>query len=235
VTLQSLLVDCFKAQEHGIQAESLPKFEDLLVAQEHIAACFEIITFPDSAAGNRFAKLHTVLGLYEGYVVHDKNSRLTDLCQFLDRALRCLHAVVATVERPRAAKDTVPRTAATELDGSSRIELAYKILPAMPNDIARRQEIIQRFHEGWRRPAMIECYAARHLPQVRRSLARAPSRLVIAVSPSPISTQSTAPAVCRKISSGMNETLCPPTEIKAVGNKARVARARSIISGTLAR
>jgi hypothetical protein len=37
----------------------------------------------------------------------------------------------------------------------------------MPNDIARRQEIIQRFHEGWRRPAMIECYAAGHLPQVR--------------------------------------------------------------------
>src|SRR5437868_5993619 len=31
----------------------------------------------------------------------------------------------------------------------------------------------------------------------------------------------------------MNETLCPPTEIKAVGNKARVARARSIISGNI--
>src|SRR5437773_5816204 len=38
VTLQPLLVDCFKTEEHGIQAESLPKFEDLLVAQEHIAA-----------------------------------------------------------------------------------------------------------------------------------------------------------------------------------------------------
>src|SRR5437762_1210652 len=157
VTLQPLLVDCFKTEEHGIQAESLPKFEDLLVAQEHIAARFEIVTFPDSAAGDRFAKLHTVLGLNEGYVVHDKNSRLADLCQFFDRALWCLHAVVATVERPRTAEDTVPWTAPAKLDGSSRIELAYKIFPAMSNDIARRQEIIQRFHEGWRRPAMIEC------------------------------------------------------------------------------
>src|SRR5207244_484294 len=89
VTLQSLLVDCFKTKKHGIQAESLPKFEDLLIAQEHIAARLKIVTFPDSAAGNRFAKLHTVLGLNEGYVVHDKNSRLAHLCQFLDRALRC--------------------------------------------------------------------------------------------------------------------------------------------------
>src|SRR5947208_15840544 len=167
VTLQSLLVDCFKTEEHGIQAESLPKFEDLFVAQEHIAARFEIVTFPDSTAGNRFAELHTVLGLNEGYVVHDKNSRFADLRQFLDCALRRLHAVVATIERPRTAKNTVPWTAPAELDGSSRIELAYKIFPAMPNDIARRQEIIQRFHEGWRRPAMIECYAARHFPQVR--------------------------------------------------------------------
>src|SRR5207245_9097264 len=78
VTLQSLLVDCFKTKEHSIQAESLPKFEDLLIAQEHIAARFEIITFPDSAAGNRFAKLHAVLGLNEGYVVHDENTRLAD-------------------------------------------------------------------------------------------------------------------------------------------------------------
>src|SRR5207245_4886574 len=31
VTLQSLLVDCFKTKKHGIQAESLPKFEDLVL------------------------------------------------------------------------------------------------------------------------------------------------------------------------------------------------------------
>src|SRR5947199_9365213 len=121
VTLQSLLFDCFKTKTHSIQAKSFPKFEDLLIAQEHIAARFEIITFPDSAAGNRFAKLHTVLGLNEGYVVHDENSRLADLCQFLDRALRCLHAVVATVECPRAANDAVPWTAPAELNGRSRI------------------------------------------------------------------------------------------------------------------
>src|SRR5947207_9747959 len=119
VTLQSLLVDCFKTKEHGIQAESLPKFEHLLIAQEHIAARFEIITFPDSAAGNRFAKLHTVLGLNEGYVVHDENSRLAHLCQFLDRALRCLHAVVATVECPRAAKDARSEEHTSELQSHS--------------------------------------------------------------------------------------------------------------------
>src|SRR5438874_5200890 len=54
VTLQSLLVDCFKTEEHGIQAKSLPKFEDLLDAHATISACFEIITIHVSAAGNGF-------------------------------------------------------------------------------------------------------------------------------------------------------------------------------------
>src|SRR5207245_5955062 len=60
VTLQSLLVDCFKTKKNAIQAKSLPKLEDLLIAHDHIAERSEIVTVPDSAAGNRFAKLHTV-------------------------------------------------------------------------------------------------------------------------------------------------------------------------------
>ena len=78
VTFQSLLVDRFKTKEHGIQAKPLPEPEDFLVAQENIAARFEVITLLDSTAGNRFSKPHTMLGLNERYVVHDKNSGLAD-------------------------------------------------------------------------------------------------------------------------------------------------------------
>ena len=37
----------------------------------------------------------------------------------------------------------------------------------MANEIAGGQEIVQRFHEAWRRSAVIEGYRARHLAQVR--------------------------------------------------------------------
>jgi len=154
--------------------------------------------------------------------------------QFLDRALRCLHAVVATVERPRTAEDTVPWTAPAEFDGSSRIELAYEIFSAMPNDIARRQEIIQRFHEvgGGRDDRVLRSQAPPSgSPIFGESIQQAGDRGFAFANQHAIHT----PAVCRKISSGMNETLCPPNKIKAVGNKAARGAARSIISGTLAR
>src|SRR5436305_7267198 len=48
-----------------------------------------------------------------------------------------------------------PYTTLFRSDGSSRIELADKIFPAMANEIAGGQEIVQRFHEAWRRSAEI--------------------------------------------------------------------------------
>src|SRR5438552_16520056 len=136
VTLESLFIDRFETKEHGSQAEPLPELEDFLVSQQHVPARLKVITFPDPAARNRFAKLHAVLGLNERDVVHDKNSRLADLRQLINCALRCFHPVIASVERPRAAKNAVPRATPTELDGSSRVELADEIFPAMSQELA---------------------------------------------------------------------------------------------------
>ena len=114
-----------------VQAEPLPEFEDFLVSQQDVAARFEVIAFSNTALSDRFAKLHAVLGLNERHVVHDKNAGLANLRQFLDRALRCFYAVIASVERPRAAKNAVPRTAAAELMEAAGFELADEILSAM--------------------------------------------------------------------------------------------------------
>src|SRR4029077_8368301 len=121
ITLESIFVDRFETKEHGSQAEPLPELEDFFVSQQHVTARLEVITFPDPASRNRFAKLHAVLGLNESYVVHDENAGLANLRQFLDGALRCLYPVIASVERPRTAKDAVPGTAPAKLDGSRRV------------------------------------------------------------------------------------------------------------------
>src|SRR4029077_6040254 len=106
--LESIFVDRFKTEEHGIQAEPLPQLEDLFVTQQHVAACFEVISFSDPTTGNGLAELHAVLGLNERYVFQNKNSRLAQLRQFLNGALGCLCAVVASVERPSHCKRRNP-------------------------------------------------------------------------------------------------------------------------------
>ena len=45
IAFQSFFIDRFKTEEHGVQAEPLPEFENFLVAQQHVAARFEVITF----------------------------------------------------------------------------------------------------------------------------------------------------------------------------------------------
>src|SRR4029077_1048375 len=122
--LESIFVDRFKTEEHGIQAEPLPQLENLFVTQQHVAACFEVISFSDPATGNGLAKLHAVLGLNESYVIHNKNSGLAYLRQFFNGALGCLYAVVASVERPRTTKDAIPRAAPAKFDGSGRVQRA---------------------------------------------------------------------------------------------------------------
>src|SRR5262249_14241752 len=79
ITPESLIIDCFKAEEHGLHAKSLPELEDLLVAQQHVAPRFEVVSFSDPAAGDGLAKPHAMLGLNESYVVYDKNSGLAYL------------------------------------------------------------------------------------------------------------------------------------------------------------
>src|SRR5262249_37783132 len=138
IAFETFLIYRLEPEEHGVQTEPFPKFEHLLIAQQHIAARFEVITFPDAAARNRFSYLHTVLGLDERYVIHDENAGLADLRQLFDSALWCFYAVVASVERPRAAKYAVPRATSAEFDGSGRIELADEIFPAMSRQMSSR-------------------------------------------------------------------------------------------------
>src|SRR5271167_4265324 len=57
----------------------------------------------------------------------------------------------------------------------------------------------------------------------------------MAASPSPLITQSIAPAPCSMMALAVKEALCPPTQTKISGNRALVALARSTISGTFAR
>ncbi len=111
-----------------------------------------------------------MLGLNESYVVYDKNAGLADLCQFLNGTLGCLYAVVASVECPRTAKDAIPRAAPAKLDGCGRVQLADEILVTMLNQVAGWRQIVERLHERRRRAAMVECYAAGNVFQVRPTL-----------------------------------------------------------------
>src|SRR4029077_18860275 len=77
--------------------------------------------------------------------------------------LWCLYSVIASVERPRAAKDAVPWATPAEFNGSGRIELADEIFPAVSREMAGGRQIVERLHERWRRTPVIECHAAGNL------------------------------------------------------------------------
>ena len=107
-----------------------------------------------------------MLGLDERYIVYNENAGLADLRQFFDSALRCLYTVIASVKRQCAAKDAVPLATSTELNRSSRIELADEIFPAMSHQMATRQQIIERLNKRRRRTGVIECHATWNVFQV---------------------------------------------------------------------
>src|SRR5262249_9656501 len=160
---------------------------------------------------------------------------LADAGELLDRVLRRLEAIAPAVERPRAAERAVPRAAAAELDRGARVELPDVVAAAGPEEIARRQELGRGRDESRRRAAAGRGGAGVRAPGMRAAAPgwRAASRSgTIAASPSPRSTQSTAPSACARISRAVNEALCPPTTMNVRGARARVARARSRISGT---
>src|SRR5262249_55468947 len=128
---QTLFVNRLEADEHVFEAEFPPETEHLLVAQQHVAAGFEVILLADAGADDRFAEFHAVPFLDEGDVVDDEDARLADRPQVLDDTLRTDHAIAAAVKSPSAAEGAVPRAAARELDRGTRIERAEKIFAAM--------------------------------------------------------------------------------------------------------
>src|SRR6516164_1824363 len=118
---QPLLVDGFEAEKHGFEPEPLPQAERLLVAQQHVAASFQVISLADTGAGDRLADLHPMALMDKSNVVDDENPRLADRPKILDDAFRADQSVTAAVKGPRAAERAIPRTAARELDRGARV------------------------------------------------------------------------------------------------------------------
>src|SRR5262249_38725622 len=101
---QALLVDRLDAEEHDLEAGLGPELEDLLVAQEDVAAGLDVVALLDAPARDRFADRHAVLALDERDVVQDEQARLADAGDLLDGPLRRLHPVAPAVEGPCAAE-----------------------------------------------------------------------------------------------------------------------------------
>src|SRR5271169_1907995 len=103
------------------------------------------------AADDRLADFHAVPLLHEGDVVDDKDLRFADRSEILDDPIRADQPIAAAVKGPCAAKGAVPRTASRELDRGTRIERAEKIFASMAEQVARRQQIIERLDKAGRR------------------------------------------------------------------------------------
>src|SRR4029077_19791296 len=109
VLAQPLLVDRLEADEHVFEAELSPETEHLLVAQQYVAARFEVILLADAGADDRFGDLHSVSLLHKSNVVDDKHTGFADRAQVLDHALRTDYPVAAAVKGPGTAEGAVPR------------------------------------------------------------------------------------------------------------------------------
>src|SRR5581483_7063999 len=135
--LEALLVDRLEAEEHVLEAERLPVFEDFLVLQEHVAARLEVVGLLDLPLLDLLADRVAVVLLDEGHVVDDEDARLLDRSELVADALDGALAVAAAVERPRRAEGAVPRAAARELDRSARVEDADEVLLPVAEQVAR--------------------------------------------------------------------------------------------------
>src|SRR5215472_8007229 len=148
--LQSLLIDRFDPEKHVFEPELLPEAKDFLMAQQHIAAGFEVIPFLDAGTGDGLADLHPVPLLQKSDIVDDKDTRLPDRPQILDRLFRRDQPIAPAIKGPGAAKRAIPRTAARKLDRGTGVEGPEKIFPAMAQQIACRCQIIERMDKaGW--------------------------------------------------------------------------------------
>src|SRR4029450_14054618 len=104
--------------------EARPNRESLLVPQQPGGGSPEAAPLPDALPDDGFADGHAMLGLDEGDIVEDEQSRLADLLDLLHRPFRRLHPVTAPVKGPCAAEGAVPGAAAAELDQGARGHLA---------------------------------------------------------------------------------------------------------------
>src|SRR6516165_6972098 len=145
---QSILIERFDAEKDVGDAKLLPELKQLLVAQEDIAARFQIETFAQSLAGDRLPDCKAVALLDEGDIVDDENAGLPDGGEILDHPLGADRAIAASIESPGAAERAVPRASAREFDGSTGVKDADEIFAALAQKIARRPHVIEVPDEG---------------------------------------------------------------------------------------
>src|SRR5271154_392178 len=88
VSLQTLLVDRLEADEDVLQAEGLPEAKYLLVAEQYVAAGFEVVGLFDAGAGDRIAKFHCVALMDKGDVIDNNNTRLSDAAHIFHPPVR---------------------------------------------------------------------------------------------------------------------------------------------------
>ena len=113
-----------------------PDLEYFLVAQQDVAARFQVILLLDAFARDRLADGEPVPVLDERHVIDDEHAGLLDASQVLDRPLGADRAVAAAVKGPGAAERAIPGAAARELDRSAWIERAHEVPAAMTEDRA---------------------------------------------------------------------------------------------------
>src|SRR5262249_16063666 len=159
---QAFLVDCFDAEKNLSEAELLPEFKHLLVAEQDVAACFQIESLADSLSRDRLTDLKAMPFLNECDIINDENARLCDRSQVLDDAFRVEQPVAAAIEGPGAAERAVPRATARELDSRARVERADEIFAAVAQAVACRPDLFKMLDEARPRTLPVRSDGPRH-------------------------------------------------------------------------
>src|SRR6185312_4210228 len=234
IEAQPLFIQGFDTEEHVLEADRFPPAKDIAVAQQNVAARFQIVPLLDARSRHGIGNGKPMSLLDESDIVDDEDARLADGLQILDDPLDAAQAVAAAVEGPGAAEGAQgqPRENSMEAQGSRG-----------PRKYFRRRR--SRCRAGWRSSRLSAKTGGGPAPSRptspgTRATAPGPcptasSSGAIPDSPSPFSTQSLAPAPSARIASATKDALCPPTHTKQRGSSSLVSLARSMTSGTFAR
>src|SRR5215471_1443057 len=125
---QAFFIDRFQAQEHVLEPEPPPVAEHFLVANQDIGAGLKVVLLFDLALFQLGTDREAMLGMDESNIVNDEDVGFFDRGHVVRGRFRRRLAVTAAIEGPGAAKRTIPRAPARELDRGARIEHANKYL-----------------------------------------------------------------------------------------------------------
>src|SRR5262249_23623889 len=128
--------------------EVFPVGEEVAVLDEHVAAGFQVVLLLHLPPLQLLANGEAVLGVDEGYVVHQEDVGFADGGEILRRLHGGGLPVAPSIEAPRAAEGAVPGAASGQLRGGAGIEHADEVLVASPGQVARGQEAVEVVEEG---------------------------------------------------------------------------------------